>query len=270
MITLMPIRKIRIDTAGLSFSSSDLQTFESYQFEPATYTDSQLTYTHQSGHVVPYGEREEVIADLVRFTFVQMAALYAFSAVDVEFTFGLPGESASILTFLNTRLQLSYNVTEGVQKLKLTVQQFKTSTGNVIPETVVSFGCNDGNTYRFDATIVECRVGFQVLKLPYRNGLYTDVERVHGFKRKATITIAPTELQLRDGFGILFEGWLTNEYKYVSAYNFYDDAGGYGSYRQVTCTNSADLMEERIDSLLQGRNIVLEVVDKYKQSVWAT
>lgn len=265
---LLPVRQIRVDTAGESFGSVDLQTFGYYQFEPGTYSKTQLKYMHQSGHSVPYGFREELVADLVDFTAAQYADLLAFGSVDVEITLGLPGETATVVTFLAARLQLDYNVTEGVQKLKLTAQQFSTAAGVVIPVTTADFGYGAGNPSgnRFSLDLIECRAGLELLKQPFRNGEYSDFERPIGHKRTATFTVAPIAVQAeRQGFGASLEAWLMSDTKFFRAYNFFGESGGYDSYREVVLVQE-ELQEERLENLLSGRNVVLTVKDKYKQS----
>ncbi len=260
-MTILPVRKIRIDTAGQSFASAALQTFEYYNFEPGTYTLSQLAYMHQSGHQIPYAKREELVADLVIFTASQYAALLAFGSVDVEITCGMPGETATVITFFATRLVLNYNITEGVQKLKITALQITTAGGTVIPVSQAVFGYGSGPT-TFSVDLVECRIGVQVISLPYRNVSYTDVERVIGKKRRATISIAPSALTARQGFGSSLEAWLMNSLKYLRTYNFHSESGGTEAFRQVVCLNSEEIVEERLDGLYAGRNIVIDVADK--------
>ena len=265
---LLPVRQIRVDTADESFASGALLTFGYHQFEPGTYSKSQLKYIHQSGHSVPYGFREELVADLVDFSAADYAALLAFASVDVEITMGLPGATARVVTFLATRVQLEYNVAEGVQKLKLTAQQFSTVSGVVIPVTTADFGYGVENPQgnRFSLDLIECRVGLELLKLPFQNGMYSDFERPIGYKRTATVTVSPTSLQAeRQGFGTSLEAWLLSDSKFFRAYNFFGESAGYDSYREVVLTQE-ELQEERLENLLSGRNVVLTVKDKYKQS----
>jgi hypothetical protein len=265
-MNLLPVRKLRIDAAGQSFGSAAVQTFEYYYFEPATYTKAQLLYTHQSGHQVPYGTREEVVADLVAFTASQLSAMYAFGSVDVEITLGMPGETATVVTFLATRLVLNYNVTEGVQKLKLSALQISSASGVVMPVTVADFGygLNNPEGIRFSLQIIEARPTMEVLAFPCRNGEHTDFERVVGYKRGVELTVSPASLQaVRLGFGSGLEAWVTSQYKYLRCWNFYgttDDA-----YREVVMVTENGLVEDRLDTLLIGRNIQLSVKDKYKQ-----
>ncbi|MCG8345537.1 MAG: hypothetical protein MI685_10345 [Chlorobiales bacterium] len=266
MMQLLPVRQIRVDTAGESFGSVDLQAFGYHQFEPGTYSKTQLKYMHQSGHSVPYGFREELVADLVDFSAADYVALLAFGSVDVEITMGLPGETATVVTFLATRIQLDYNVTEGVQKLKLTAQQFSTAAGVVIPVTTADFGYGVENPQqnRFSLDLIECRGGIEVLKKPFRTGDLTGVERILGFKRKAAVTIAPTSAQVeRQGFGTSLEAWLMSANKFFRAYNFFGETSGYDSYREVVLVQE-ELDEERLENLLAGKNVVLQMVDKYK------
>lgn len=269
MMQLLPVRQIRIDTAGELFGSVDLLTFGYHQFEPATYSKTQLRFLHQSGHSLVYGFREELVADLVDFSATEYADMLACGSVDVEITMGLPGETASTVTFLAARLQLDYNVTEGVQKLKLTAQQFSTAAGMVIPVTTADFGFGAGNPSgnRFSLDLIESRTGLELLKQPFRNGVYTDQERPIGYKRTATVTIAPTSIQAeRQGFGASLEAWLFSDTKFFRVYNFFGESGGYDSYREVVLVQE-ELQEERLENLLAGRNVVLPVKDKYKQSV---
>jgi len=266
---LLPVRRLRVDDAGASLSSSSLMDFGYERFEPATYTRSQLTYPHQSGHKVVYGEREELVADLVDFSASDYASLRSFGAVDVEITMGLPGATATVVTFLSTRLELAYNVTEGVQKLKLTALQISTASGTVVPVTVADFGYGSGNPSgnRFSMALVDARVGMELIKLPYRNGEYMDVERVVGFKRSAELTVSPLSLQgERQGFGGSIEAWILSDHKFLRMYNFFGESEGVDSYREVVVVQE-EVAEERIENLMIGRNLVLVVKDKYKQSV---
>ncbi len=265
MMQLLPVLKIRVDTAGAGFVSGALKTFEYYHFEPATYTKSQLLYTHQTGNQIAYGYKEELVADIVIFTASQYAELLAFGSVDVEITLGLPGETATVKTFLATRLLVNYDVTEGVQKLKVSALQISTAAGVIIPVSQVVFGYGSTPT-SFTVDLIDCKVGMQTLKLPVRTGTFKDLERIHGYKRKATLVIAPSAITSRQGFGSSLEAWILSETKYVRTYNFFSETGGYEAFRSVICTNE-ELIEERLDGIYIGRNLTIDVLDKERIAI---
>jgi hypothetical protein len=265
-MNLLPVRKLRIDTAtDTHFSSTNLQTFEYNQFEPGTYTKSQLTYAHQSGQLIPYATREEVSVDLIDFTAVQLNALYAGGIFDIEVTLGLPGETATVIYFYSVCLQLNYNITEGVQKLKLSATQFSAG-GSTLDSSNGNFGIATGMftsqiTESFYLNVIDCRVGIKVMKLPYRNALYRDVERILGYKRTATITISPNSISVVNRQWATSEilRWLLAEYKFFGMYNFFDKQTDVP--RRVVCTNSTEILEDRLDSISAGRNFMIEVQD---------
>lgn len=258
MIT--PVSRIRIDAPGAGFESSTAMTFEWYKFEPGTYTRSELMYTHQSGHAIAYASREEVSFDLIDFTTSEYAALVALGSVDVEITLGLPGEVTRVVTFFSTRLSRNYNITEGVQRVKVTALQI-TGPSGVIPVTQAVFRHGSATPVEFTLDLVECRVGLNVIRLPYRNSAFTEFERIIGFKRSATVVLSPSVFNGRQGFGSQLEGWILAAEKYIKTYNFFGETGDYNSFRQVVCTNSDSLIEERLDNIYPGRNLTLTVSD---------
>ncbi|GEM_PF-3573684 len=271
MKLLKPIRKVRIEqaTGNKLFDASEKQTFEYSQFEPGTYTKSPLTYMHQNGQVMPYAVREEVIVDLVEFTDTQLNLLFAWELIDVEVTLGFPDEASTMIYFYAVKPQLNLNITEGVQKLKFSVQQFATDNGDLTGEYYVAkfgYGTHLGAIDNIvEMPIIGCRVGLQVIKLPYRNGLYADIERIIGYKRTAVITLSPKAANsMGNGFNSAIETWLFAPYKNVWARNFFADTviNSTDVPRLVVCTNSEEIVEERLDNLYQGRNITIEVIDR--------